>query len=101
MLIVGECLVTCMKERLINREDSTDLLIGGVEVSLWVAEQWAADLRTIFPQLNVITVSSNKLLGIPMYVYLYDICVEEINENNNDDHVYIYMFIYLHLRIHI
>jgi hypothetical protein len=33
-------------------------------VSLWIAEQWAADLRSIFPQLNVITVSSNKLLGL-------------------------------------
>ena len=38
----------------------TDLLIGGIEASLWIAEQWAADLRTIFPQLNVVTVSANK-----------------------------------------
>jgi hypothetical protein len=39
---------------------ATDLLIGGIEASLWIAEQWAADLRTIFPQLNVVTVSANK-----------------------------------------
>ena len=38
----------------------TDLLIGGIEASLWIAEQWAADLRTMFPQLNVVTVSANK-----------------------------------------
>ena len=38
--------------------------IGGVEASLWAAEQFAADLRTIFPQLNIVTVSANKLLGI-------------------------------------
>lgn len=43
---------------------ATDLLIGGIEASLWIAEQWAADLRTIFPQLNVVTVSANKLLGL-------------------------------------
>lgn len=38
--------------------------LGGVEASLWVAEQFAADLRSIFPQLNVLTVSANKLLGL-------------------------------------
>ena len=43
---------------------ATDLLIGGIEASLWIAEQWAADLRTIFPQLNIVTVSANKLLGL-------------------------------------
>ena len=40
------------------------MLIGGIEASLWIAEQWAADLRTIFPQLNIVTVSANKLLGL-------------------------------------
>jgi hypothetical protein len=29
-----------------------------------VAEQWAADLRAVFPHFNVVTVSSNKLLGL-------------------------------------
>jgi hypothetical protein len=57
-------LVQSMKRRLVENEDSTDLIIGGVEASLWVAEQWASDLRSIFPQLNIITVSANKLLGI-------------------------------------
>jgi hypothetical protein len=49
-----------MLRRMEKNLDTTDLLIGGVEVSLWMAEQWAADLRAIFPQLNVVTVSANK-----------------------------------------
>jgi hypothetical protein len=76
-----------MKHRIETKTDSTDLIIGtsspsssspyplltllslpslsgGVEASLWVAEQFAADLRTIFPQLNILTVSANKLLGL-------------------------------------
>jgi hypothetical protein len=57
-------MIKCMKHRVDTRTDSTDLLIGGVEASLWVAEQFAADLRSIFPQLNIVTVSANKLLGL-------------------------------------
>jgi hypothetical protein len=38
----------------------TEYMAKGAEVSLWIAEQWAADLRMIFPQLNICTVSSNK-----------------------------------------
>lgn len=40
--------------------DSVDLLIAGVEASLWLAEQFASDLRRIFPYLNVVTISANK-----------------------------------------
>ena len=61
---LGACLVQNMQKRLLNNEDTTDLLIGGIEASLWIAEQWAADLRTIFPHLNVETISANKLLGL-------------------------------------
>lgn len=57
-------LIDCMRHRMLTKTDSTDLIIGGVEASLWVAEQFAADLRVIFPQLNIVTVSSNKLLGL-------------------------------------
>jgi hypothetical protein len=45
-------LVACMKRRIAKRLDSTDLLIGGVEASLWVAEQWATDLRSGFIAFN-------------------------------------------------
>lgn len=53
-----------MQHRIIHNTDTVDLLLGGIECSLWVAEQFAADLRLIFPNLNVETVSSNKLLGL-------------------------------------
>jgi hypothetical protein len=45
-------------------DGAIDLLIGGVEVSLWLAQQLAADLRGFFPTLTVRCVSTNKLLGV-------------------------------------
>lgn len=53
-------LVRSMQRRISEQKDTTDLIIGGVEVSLWLGEQFAADLRRIFPNLNVSTVSANK-----------------------------------------
>ena len=41
-----------------------DILVTGCEVSLWVAEQFVADLRHCFPGLFIDAVSSNKLLGL-------------------------------------
>ena len=49
----------------LNREaykQSLDLLITGVESSLWVGEQFAQDLLTLFPGLHVDTLSSNQVL---------------------------------------
>ncbi len=63
-LSLSESLIECMQHRIVYNHDTIDLLIGGIECSLWIAEQFAADLRLIFPQLNVETVSANKLLGI-------------------------------------
>lgn len=40
-----------------------DVLLTGVEVSLWLAEQLAADLKTIFPGLRVAAISANKARG--------------------------------------
>ena len=60
-------LVKSMKTRIEAKLDTTDLLITGIEASLWVGEQFACDLRGIFPQLNVVTCSSNKLLGLGMH----------------------------------
>eukprot|EP01038_Epipyxis_sp_PR26KG_P011709 gene11709-15674_t len=57
-------LMKCMKRRMKARRDTIDFLIVGVEVSLWVAEQWASDLRNVFPMLNIVTTSSNKMLGL-------------------------------------
>ena len=56
-------LVSCMKRRISENLDTIDLLISGVEVSLWIAEQFAGDMRLIFPQLNITTISANKLLS--------------------------------------
>ena len=41
-----------------------DILLTGCEVSLWLAEQFASDLKKAFPNLAVMAVSSNKLLGL-------------------------------------
>jgi hypothetical protein len=53
-------LVLCMKNRMMNNKNTIDLLVAGIEASLWIGEQWAADLRMVFPQLNIVTVSANK-----------------------------------------
>jgi len=57
-----------LRQRLLKRQrgeadDSIDLLIIGCEVSLWVGEQFAADMRLVFPKLKILALSSNKLLG--------------------------------------
>ena len=61
---MGEILNECMHRRLTYNLDTIDLMIAGVEASLWVAEQFSADLKVAFPQLNVVTISANKLLGL-------------------------------------
>lgn len=53
-----------MKARIEAKLDTTDLLIAGIEASLFAGEQFACDLRSLFPLLNVETISSNKLLGL-------------------------------------
>ena len=40
------------------------MLLTGCETSLWVSEQFASDLHLIFPKLKIVTLSSNKLLGL-------------------------------------
>lgn len=46
---------------------TVDLLIIGVENSLWLGERFAEDLTTIFPWLNIQTISSNELLQVMKY----------------------------------
>jgi len=43
---------------------SVDILLTGCEVSLYLAEQFASDLKKAFPKLVIEAVSSNKLLGL-------------------------------------
>ena len=65
-------LAQCIQKRMQGRVDGSihtdpstvDILVTGCEVSLWVAEQFVADLRKCFPKLGVLSVSSNKLLGL-------------------------------------
>ncbi len=65
-------LANCIRARMKAHVDSTiarhggtvDILVTGCEVSLWVAEQFAADLQKCFPKLVVKAISSNKILGL-------------------------------------
>lgn len=57
-----------LRKRLMAHEKGThdgslDLLISGCEVSLWVGEQFAADMHRAFPKLKIVCISANKLLG--------------------------------------
>ena len=62
----------CIRQRLQGHVDGSienhagqiDILVTGCEVSLWVAEQFVADLQKCFPKLGIKAVSSNKLLGL-------------------------------------
>lgn len=46
----------------VSYEQPLDLLITGVESSLWLGEQFAQDLSTLFPALSIKTISSNQVL---------------------------------------
>ena len=46
-----------------THDGTVDILLTGCEVSLWLAEQFAADLHLLMPKLNIKVISSNKLLG--------------------------------------
>ena len=65
---LGQCIQKRMRERLEGtieaHTNQVDILVTGCEVSLWVAEQFVADLAKCFPKLGVKAVSSNKLLGL-------------------------------------
>eukprot|EP00531_Pseudo-nitzschia_arenysensis_P016726 CAMPEP_0116156094 /NCGR_PEP_ID=MMETSP0329-20121206/22651_1 /TAXON_ID=697910 /ORGANISM="Pseudo-nitzschia arenysensis, Strain B593" /LENGTH=1586 /DNA_ID=CAMNT_0003653159 /DNA_START=153 /DNA_END=4916 /DNA_ORIENTATION=- len=60
----------CLRKRLEQHVDGTvpsmsvDILLTGCEVSLYLAEQFASDLKKAFPKLCIEAVSSNKLLGL-------------------------------------
>ena len=62
----------CLKERLEQyasgalkpSSNRVDILLTGCEVSLWLAEQFAADCQKAFPKLRIVAMSSNKLLGL-------------------------------------
>mmetsp|Transcript_112402 Transcript_112402/g.357267 ORF Transcript_112402/g.357267 Transcript_112402/m.357267 type:complete len:1621 (+) Transcript_112402:48-4910(+) len=58
-----QCLLSLLEKR--RAGDSTvDVLIFGVENSLWLGQQFAADLKRVFPRLNILAMSSNWVLGM-------------------------------------
>jgi hypothetical protein len=65
---LGQCIQKRMRGRLDGKIEAhtnqVDILVTGCEVSLWIAEQFVADLAKCFPKLGVKAVSSNKLLGL-------------------------------------
>ena len=48
---------TMLQARLGRTDGSVDLLITGCEVSLWLGEQFAADVHLAFPKLKVVIIS--------------------------------------------
>jgi len=46
-----------LQARLGRTDGSVDLLITGCEVSLWLGEQFAADVHLAFPKLKVVIIS--------------------------------------------
>ena len=62
-------LVKELKKRIRKRIDgdmesnAVDIMVTGCE-SLWLGEQFASDLQSAFPKLNIKAVSSNKILGL-------------------------------------
>jgi hypothetical protein len=61
----GQNFANCLAKLLERPPHSTiDVLIIGVESSLWLGQQFAADLKRMYPRLNITAVSSNWVLGI-------------------------------------
>ncbi|CAK0851205.1 unnamed protein product [Prorocentrum cordatum] len=62
----GRCLseLLARKSRDGGASDTIDVLVFGIENSLWLGQQFAADLKKIMPMLNITALSSNWLLGM-------------------------------------
>ncbi|MFN9619348.1 MAG: hypothetical protein ACK55X_06515 [Synechococcaceae cyanobacterium] len=72
-LLLAKAVNVSEKERLLERAGlapslarsaDVDLLITGVENSLWLGEQFGADLAALMPQLSVRTESANTVLAL-------------------------------------
>eukprot|EP00930_Biecheleria_cincta_P085508 TRINITY_DN7489_c0_g1_i1.p1 TRINITY_DN7489_c0_g1~~TRINITY_DN7489_c0_g1_i1.p1 ORF type:complete len:1920 (+),score=339.39 TRINITY_DN7489_c0_g1_i1:80-5761(+) len=62
-LTFANCLGALLNKRSGAGSD-IDVLIFGIENSLWLGQQFAADLARLFPCLNVVAMSSNWVLGM-------------------------------------
>eukprot|EP00931_Biecheleriopsis_adriatica_P112441 TRINITY_DN8706_c0_g1_i3.p1 TRINITY_DN8706_c0_g1~~TRINITY_DN8706_c0_g1_i3.p1 ORF type:complete len:1579 (+),score=294.94 TRINITY_DN8706_c0_g1_i3:111-4847(+) len=59
----------CFAEHMLTSKKSAprqqiDVLVFGVESSLWMAQQFCADLTRLFPNLRAVAMSSNVVLGL-------------------------------------
>ena len=62
---MGKAIIKRLKDYAAGTHNgSIDILVTGCEVSLWVGEQWCADMAQVFPRLNIKCISANKLLGL-------------------------------------
>jgi len=59
----ANCIGYLINQRFVKGPD-IDVLIIGIEGSLWLGQQFAADLSRLFPRLNVMAISSNWVLGM-------------------------------------
>jgi len=57
-------LAASLSERRIEGRMAIDVLVIGMEASLWIAEHFASDLQNLFPNLRVVPVSANKIVGV-------------------------------------
>eukprot|EP00927_Polykrikos_kofoidii_P057293 TRINITY_DN5140_c0_g1_i1.p1 TRINITY_DN5140_c0_g1~~TRINITY_DN5140_c0_g1_i1.p1 ORF type:complete len:1692 (+),score=248.08 TRINITY_DN5140_c0_g1_i1:164-5077(+) len=61
----ADCLSTILRQNPQSSMNSRiDVLVFGVENSLWLGQQFAADLSRVFPRLRVTALSSNWVLGL-------------------------------------
>ena len=61
---IKERIEACANGKYQNNPNRIDILCTGCEVSLWLAEQFASDIQKAFPNLRLLALSSNKLLGL-------------------------------------
>eukprot|EP00929_Paragymnodinium_shiwhaense_P114831 TRINITY_DN8334_c0_g2_i1.p1 TRINITY_DN8334_c0_g2~~TRINITY_DN8334_c0_g2_i1.p1 ORF type:complete len:1836 (+),score=406.87 TRINITY_DN8334_c0_g2_i1:160-5667(+) len=63
---LAECIKFLVQSRAkYNKNDfGVDVLVYGIENSLWLGQQFIADFKRIFPTLNVTAMSSNWVLGM-------------------------------------
>eukprot|EP00929_Paragymnodinium_shiwhaense_P114830 TRINITY_DN8334_c0_g1_i2.p1 TRINITY_DN8334_c0_g1~~TRINITY_DN8334_c0_g1_i2.p1 ORF type:complete len:1861 (+),score=397.04 TRINITY_DN8334_c0_g1_i2:77-5659(+) len=60
----ADCIRYLLKIRQKYSDSNVDILVYGIENSLWLGQQFIADFKRVFPTLNVLALSSNWVLGM-------------------------------------
>jgi len=63
-LKIARCLHYLLTNREEKKDGEIDVLIYGIENSLWLGQQFGADLARIFPNLKIVCLSSNWIVGM-------------------------------------